>query len=91
MPGFSFGVYHGPMKVIELWQYTHWDEVRQKRIKTRYVLTEADARNRLTDPERVPGTQELRSVPESRGEWDLTSGFLAGSDRPFFDPERKTP
>jgi hypothetical protein len=74
------------MKVIELWQYTHWDEVRQKRIRTRYVLTDEDAKARLIDPERVPGTREMRSVPESRDEWTLASGFLQGSTRPFFDP-----
>jgi len=77
------------MKTIELWRYTHWDEVRQKRIATRYVLTEENARDRLKDPERVPGTQELRQVPESADEHALTSGFLKGSTRPFFDPEGK--
>ena len=78
------------MKVIELWQYSHWDEVRQKRIRTRYVLTEEDAKTQLVDPERVPGTREMRSVPESRDEWDLSSDFLKGSERPFFDPSDGT-
>lgn len=84
MPG-----YHGRMKTIELWRYTHWDEVRQKRIATRYVLTEEDAQAQLTDPQRVPGTQELRPVPESIDEHALTNGFLRGSTRPFFDPDGK--
>jgi len=72
------------MKVIELWQYSYWSEVSQKRIRTRYLLTEADALARLKDPERVPGTRELRKVPESVDEWAYTSpdGKGAGPHRP---------
>jgi len=41
-----------------------------------WKMTEAEAKKRDPGAEAVPGTQEVRNLPESRDEWEMTSDFL---------------
>ncbi|MEY5098897.1 MAG: hypothetical protein RJA36_1616 [Pseudomonadota bacterium] len=56
------------MKQQEYWRWNLMSETHRKVMPTRYHLTEAEAL--LIDPkaERVPGTMELRTVPETPDE-----------------------
>lgn len=47
-----------------------------KRRRSTWKMTEAEAKARDPGAEVVPGTQEVRRLPESRDEWDMTSDFL---------------
>lgn len=48
--------------MAELWRWWYFDPVRKKRLQTRYVLTEAEARERYGDGvEKVAGTREERA------------------------------
>lgn len=76
------------MRTIELWRYSHQDTITGKRITTRYVLTDEEARDRLVDPQRVAGSRELRTVPEARAEWDMTGAFR---NQPGSPDEKKPP
>lgn len=46
---------------IELWLWTYTDDAGKRR-QSRYRMTEADARARLRDPERVDGSLERRTL-----------------------------
>jgi hypothetical protein len=67
------------MKVIELWRWRLRD-LRGKLIDTRYAMREADALARDPQAVRVPGTRELRSVPDTLAEMACTpgAGFRSG-------------
>ena len=47
-----------------------------KRRRSTWKMTEAEAKQRDPSAEVVPGTQEVRNLPESRDEWDMTSDFM---------------
>lgn len=67
-----------PMQTIELWRWTHIDSLSGKRVTTRYLLKEVDAKARLVEPERVENTKEVRLVPSDSGgpaEWHMTGAF----------------
>jgi len=76
------------MQTIELWRYRHRDPITGKRVATRYVLTDDEARERLVDPQRIEGSCEVRSVPEARTEWDMTGAFR---NQPGSTGEKKPP
>jgi hypothetical protein len=50
--------------IIELWFWRVTDPVSRRRYVTRYRLNEADALDLDPNAERVPGSRELRSVPD---------------------------
>jgi hypothetical protein len=55
----------GPMQhFIELWFWRVTDPVSQRRYVTRHRLNETDAIDLDPNAERVPGSMELRPVPE---------------------------
>ena len=72
----------------EFWNWRHTDDAGKRRT-TRWKLTRANALATLRDPEPDDSTREVRNLPSSHDEWDLTSDFLKGSSRPFFDPRAK--
>lgn len=47
-----------------------------KRRRSTWKMTEAEAKRRDPNAELVPGTQEVRDLPEGRDEWEMTSDFL---------------
>jgi hypothetical protein len=49
--------------IIELWLWRVTDPVSQRRYVTRYRLNQTDALDLDPQAERVPGSQELRRVP----------------------------
>ena len=49
-------------KEIELWQWQYTD-ARGKRVTTRYLMTEENARACLLDPVKVPDSREIRKSP----------------------------
>ena len=61
------------MHDIELWRWRLMSPETGKRYQTRYRMTEADAR--LVDPtaERIPGSREVRSVPDGPHEHHHTN------------------
>ena len=67
------------MKTIELWRWRLRDP-RGRVINTRYAMSEADALARDANAVRVPGTRELRNVPETLAEMACTpgAGFRSG-------------
>lgn len=53
-------------KRTEFWRWEVWSETGpRKRIKTRHLMTEAQALERDPTAVRVPGTMELRNLPET--------------------------
>jgi len=66
------------MKTIELWRWRLRDH-RGKLIDTRYAMTHANALQRDPQAARIPGTQELRRVPETPAEICTPgAGFRSG-------------
>lgn len=53
---------------IDLWLWHYTDEAGKRR-RTRYRLTEADARERLRDPEKVEGSLERRRPLGPTSSW----------------------
>ena len=53
------------MKTVEFWCWWVVDEVTGKRRATRHKMTEPEALERHPGAERVAGTMELRSMPET--------------------------
>ena len=41
-------------------------------------MTEAEAKKRDPDAELVPGSEEVRNIPECKEEWHMTSDFMRG-------------
>lgn len=68
------------MKILELWRWRVTDPDTGRAYQTRHRMTEADAM--LLDPRasRVPGSLEVRSVPETTEERcaAATSAWLTG-------------
>jgi hypothetical protein len=60
------------MKTLELYRWRYYDPVRKKHCTTRYVCTEAEARERYGEAEKV-GAPEARQVPETPEEHASTS------------------
>lgn len=52
------------MATIELWRWRLVDPATGRRVTTRYAMTEADARATDAAAEPVPGTREVRDVPD---------------------------
>jgi len=68
------------MKQIELWRFRYFDAVRKRYSTTSYLLTEQDARIQFPDgSQQVPGTLEIRRVPEKGAEFAAASQALQGS------------
>ena len=63
------------MKVLTLYRWKHTDPLSGKQVKTKYLLSEEDARARLLEPEPIQHTLERRSVPDSPAEWHMTGAF----------------
>lgn len=61
--------------ILDLWRWSVTDPDTGRRYTTRHRMTEADARALDTAAERVPGTQELRPVPDDPGAVS-TSGWM---------------
>ena len=53
------------MRRVEFWLWIITDEVTHKRRKTRYRMPEAEALAQYPDAERVPGSLEVRELPET--------------------------
>ena len=69
------------MKTIELWRWRLRDH-RGKVVATRHAMTEAVALARDPEAARVPGTRELRDVPETPAELAATPGVGITSGLP---------
>lgn len=57
--------YSVAMKPTEFWRWNVRDEVSGKVRPTRHHMTEADALERHLEATRVPGSMELRNLPET--------------------------
>jgi hypothetical protein len=56
-------------KRTEFWRWEVWSETGpRKRIKTLHLMTEAQALGRDPTAVRVPGTLEIRDLPETQAE-----------------------
>lgn len=49
-----------------------------KRRRSTWKMTEAEAKKRDPDAELVPGSEEVRNIPECKEEWHMTSDFMRG-------------
>lgn len=47
-----------------------------KRRRSTWKMTAADAKKRDPNAEVVPGTEEVRDIPDCMEEWEMTSDFL---------------
>ena len=63
-------------KPTEFWLWWITDEFGDRRMTT-YRMTRETALERFPDAEPVPGTMEIRNLPEGPDEWDS-----AGAPRP---------
>lgn len=63
------------MKRTEFWNWWITSETHHKRVKSSWKMTEADALKRDPKAERVPGTMELRDLPETPDEFQFNSDF----------------
>jgi len=62
------------MKRLELWRWRYFDPVRKRHVKTRFVLSEADAAVQYPDgATKVEGSLEVRMVPETDAEREAAS------------------
>lgn len=62
---------------MDLYRYRYFDPIRGRRVVTRYVLSEADARQRYgPDAERIDSSLDVREVGDPR--W-LTAGHVQSS------------
>jgi hypothetical protein len=52
------------MATKHYWRWVVTEEWSGRRIKTRHVMTEADALERDPTAEKIPGTYECREVPD---------------------------
>jgi hypothetical protein len=52
------------MQTVEYWRWWIVSETTGRRVKTRHLMTEAQALERDPTATRVPGTMEPRQVPE---------------------------
>lgn len=57
---------------ILLWRWWHTDESGKRR-ETRYLLTEEDARARLKDPVKVPGSEQRFRLLGNTSDWQKPS------------------
>jgi hypothetical protein len=53
------------MKRTEFWKWMTWNEVKGKMTKTNYLMTEEDALARHPEAVKVPGSCEVRDLPET--------------------------
>jgi hypothetical protein len=62
------------MKRRELWRWRYYDPVRKRHCTTRFVLSEADAAVQYPEGcEKVEGSLEVRMVPETDDELQVSS------------------
>lgn len=73
------GLHHRCMKQIELWTWTLRCETTGRVARSRWKMTAADAKARDPMAQSVPGTREVRDVPESPDEWSPWSTSAFGS------------
>lgn len=61
------------MKPTEFWRWEIWNVQGTKKVKTRHLMTEADALASHPEAVKVPGSCEIRNLPETeeelRGTW----------------------
>lgn len=78
--------HHRRMKQIELWTWTLRCETTRRVARSRWKMTAEQAKALDPMAQAVPGTLEVREVPESREEWPNwpTSAF---GNKPLQRPE----
>jgi hypothetical protein len=70
-------------KRSEFWRWEVWTETGpRKRIKTRYLMTEAQALERDPTAVRVPGSMEVRDLPATEAERLALTHTGRGRDKP---------
>ncbi len=67
------GPYRGAMKPTEFWIWRIRDELTGKMRKTRHRMDEATAMQRHPEALKVPGTCEVRNLPENDDELHLNT------------------
>lgn len=71
------------MPALELHRWMVTDEVTGKRRATRYVMSREDALKLDPTAEPVPGTLELRAVPDDPTAMGAAGQFTPGATKPL--------
>jgi hypothetical protein len=71
--------HHMSAKKVTYARYYLWVEHKGKRVKSRWAMTEADALARDPGAIKVPGSEEVRELPDTQAERDARVGLYGPS------------